>query len=190
MKVEEQVKEKPVFRYKDSLYPAYIKTGNAASYIVPFAKEFCKGNGLDIGGFLDWTFPGAVPINIVIDDQWDAYHLPDEKYDYIFSSHTLEHLPDYVGALRYWKEHLKPNGVLFLYLPHPDMEYWRPQNNYKHLHLFYPKDMRDLLVDIGFEDVLYSERDLYWSFSVVGTLRQYCKKRFIAKKIVPADLKL
>ena len=90
------------------------------------------------------------------EDEFDAYHLPDEKYDYIFSSHTLEHLLNYVEALRYWKEHLVVRGVLFLYLPHPTMEYWLPQNN--------PK----LLKDLGFEIVLHSERDLYWSFSVIG----------------------
>ncbi len=168
--IKKQNKKQLTFWYKDSLYPAYIKAGNAAGYVVPFAKHYCKGEGLDIGGFFDWTFPGATPINIILDDEWDAYNLPDEKYDYIFSSHTLEHLPDYVKALEYWKTRLKDGGVLFLYLPHPDMQYWLPQNNRKHLHCFYPKQMYQLLGDIGFEEVLYSERDLYWSFTVVGML--------------------
>lgn len=162
--------EKLLFKYKGRLYPSYIKTGNAAKYVVPFAKEFCKGAGLDIGGFFKWTFPGAIPINTVIKDKWDAYNLPDKQYDYIFSSHTLEHLPDCVKALEYWKKHLKSEGVLFLYLPHPDMEYWLPQNNRKHLHSFYPKDIHRLLEDIGFSCVLSSDRDLYWSFAVVGLL--------------------
>lgn len=161
-------KDKPMFLYKNRLYPKYIKNGNAASYIIPFAKEFCKGKGLDIGGFLDWTFPKAIPINILIEDEWNAYNLPNEKYDYIFSSHTLEHLPDYIKALIYWKGHLKKSGILFLYLPHPDMEYWLPQNNQKHLHSFYPKGMAKVVEDLGFFQVLYSERDLYWSFSIVG----------------------
>lgn len=157
-----------VFKYRNVTYPSYIKAGNAASYVIPFAQHFCKGKGLDIGGFFDWIFPGAKPINIVMEDEWDAYNLPKGKYDYIFSSHTLEHLPDYVGALEYWKKHLKKGGVLFLYLPHPDMEYWLPQNNRKHLHSFYPKDLKEVLISLGFKHVLHSERDLYWSFSVVG----------------------
>ena len=168
--VVKQNKKECTFWYKDSIYPAYIKAGNAASYVVPFAKHFCKGTGLDIGGFLDWTFPGAIPINITIEDKWDAYNLPDKKYDYIFSSHTLEHLPDYVKALEYWKEHLREDGSLFLYLPHPDMEYWLPQNNRKHLHSFYPRQVYQLLKDLGFKIAFYSERDLYWSFAVVGIL--------------------
>ena len=162
--------DKRVFYYKGVLYPEYLKHGNANVFVEPFARHFCKGKGMDIGGFFEWTFPGAKAINILNDDEWDAYHLPEEKYDYIFSSHTLEHLPDYVGALEYWKEHLKKGGVLFLYLPHPDMEYWQPQNNRKHLHLFYPEDMHRLLEDSGFTYILHSERDLYWSFAVIGIL--------------------
>jgi hypothetical protein len=48
------------------------------------------------------------------------------------------------------------------------MRYWRPQHNRKHLHLFWPADVSEMLVDLGFVDVLHSERDLYWSFAVVG----------------------
>lgn len=157
---------------KDKYYPAYMKRGDACRFILPFAREFCQGNGLDIGGFGKSVFPGAKPINVVIPDEFDAYSLPPGKYDYIFSSHTLEHLPDYVKALVYWKEHLKEiDGVLFLYLPHPDMECWLPQNNKKHLHMFYPEDMKKLLIDLGFVDVLVSERDLYWSFAAVAFTR-------------------
>ena len=156
------------FVYKGTVYPSHIKRGNACSYVLPFAKEFCKGEGLDIGGYNDWTFPGARAVNVTNSDGLDAFNLPPGSYDYIFSSHTLEHIADYAGALRLWKSRLKPGGVLFLYLPHPDMEYWLPQNNAKHVHVFHPDDVQKVLHDLGFETVLKSERDLYWSFSVIG----------------------
>lgn len=158
---------------KGNRYPAYMRTGAACRFIQPFAQEFCQGNGLDIGGFGTSVFPGAMPINLVIkEDKFDAYKLPPGPFDYIFSSHTLEHLPDYVKAVKYWKEHLKEiDGVLFLYLPHPDMVCWRPQHNQKHFHMFYPKDIEELLNDLGFVDVIVSERDLYWSFAAVGFTR-------------------
>jgi len=89
-------------------------------------------------------------------------------YDYIFSSHCLEHLADPISALEYWKTKIRKGGVLFLYLPHPEMEYWLPQNNRKHLHSWYPEDMVKIINDLGFTDVIYSERDLEWSFAVVG----------------------
>lgn len=158
------------FEYKGQTYPTYIRDGDAVHFIIPFAERFCIGKGLDIGGFSYSVFPGAVPVNIVVEDQWDAYYLPNDKYDYIFSSHTLEHLENYITALLYWKEHLKSDGVLFLYLPHPSMTYWLPQNNRRHVHIFHPADIHALLIDLGFKDVLSTERDLYWSFSVVGHL--------------------
>jgi hypothetical protein len=159
-----------LFEYQNKTYPKYIKNGNAASFIFPFAAHFCKGNGLDIGGYLDSTLPDARPINILYNDHYNAYNLPKDRYDYIFSSHTLEHLPDYIKALEYWRDHLLIHGVLFLYLPHPEMEYWLPQRNRKHLHSFSPLGMVGILKNIGFNTVIYSERDLYWSFSVVGFL--------------------
>ena len=106
--------EKLVYEYKGSLYPTYIKHGKANKYIEPFAKEFCKGKGLDIGGFSDWVFPGAKPINVVIDDEWDAYHLPDEKYDYIISGLPHINFPTEVVeqiTASYFKL-LKPGGML------------------------------------------------------------------------------
>ena len=88
--------------------------------------------------------------------------LPDEKYDYIFSSHCLEHLVDPISALEHWKSRLKQCGVLFLYLPHPDMEYWLPQNCRKHLHAWQPEEMWKIVDDMGFYDVIHSDRDLAW----------------------------
>jgi hypothetical protein len=157
-----------IFEYKDKIYPEYIKNGNACSYIIEFARQFCVGSGLDIGGTDKWNFPNARTINTNKDDGFNATNLPDETYDFIFSSHTLEHTENYIDSLLCWKDHLRSKGTLFLYLPHPDMEYWLPQNNRKHKHIFYPKDMVKALKDIGFINVINSERDLYWSFSVVG----------------------
>lgn len=94
--------------------------------------------------------------------------LPEGEFDFIFSSHCLEHLDNPVAALEHWKTRLKPGGVLFLYLPSPQMEYWRPQHCRKHLHQWQPVDMAQLVSDLGFVDVIHSERDLFWSFAVVG----------------------
>lgn len=156
-----------VYSYKGKTYPAYLKNGNAMSHIWPAAKWFCTGQGLDIGA-AEWPFPGATPIDVKENGEFHAMSLPDGFYDYVFSSHCLEHLPDYVDALIYWREKIKPGGWLFLYLPHPDMEYWRPQNCRKHVHLFWPIDVEKLLHDLEFRNVVRSERDAYWSFFIAG----------------------
>ncbi len=158
----------PLFRYEKDLelYPEYLKTGNASQHIIATAQHFCKGDGLDIGGGR-WPFPGAVSIDL--QNGGDACALTTTKqHDFIFSSHCLEHIDDYVRALEHWKSRIRPGGCLFLYLPHPDMTYWRPENCRKHRHIFHPFDMVETLRSLGFHDVIHSERDLAWSFSVVG----------------------
>ncbi|MBD3196223.1 MAG: methyltransferase domain-containing protein [Candidatus Lokiarchaeota archaeon] len=160
------------FKWKGKLYPTYLKEGNAQSYISFVAKKFCKGKGLDIGGFGNWCLDNATPINITIEDEYDAYHLPFERFDFIFSSHTLEHLENPIKALEIWINHLKEGGLLFLYLPHPDNEYWKPQWNRKHLHIWTPKQMVSIYKDLGLKDIIYSERDMYWSFTVVGMKKE------------------
>jgi SAM-dependent methyltransferase len=154
-----------IFEYRGERYPEYLKTGNACRFITPAALQFCQGSGLDVGAG-PWPLPGALPVELR--DGGDAMSLPDGQFDYVFSSHCLEHLVNPVTALEHWKTRLKPGGVLFLYLPHPDMTYWRPQTCRKHLHQWWPKDMAALVSDLGFKNVIHSERDIAWSFSVVG----------------------
>lgn len=153
------------FEYRGALYPEYLRHGNACRFIAPIAKEFCRGVGLDVGCG-KWPLPGARPIDLKRGD--DAMALPEGTWDYVFSSHCLEHLPNPVEAIEHWKTRIVPGGVLFLYLPHPDMRYWRPENCRKHLHLFHPADVAAMLRELGFSNVLHSERDLAWSFACVG----------------------
>lgn len=154
-----------IYEYRGDIFPAYLKTGNAMSFIAPVAKHFCKGYGVDVGAGR-WPLEGAIAVDI--SDGGDAMALPYGNFDFVFSSHCLEHLDDPIGALIHWKDKLKPSGVLFLYLPHPDMTYWLPQNNRKHRHAWQPADMAKTVADLGFIDVMHSERDMYWSFAVVA----------------------
>src|SRR5690606_37713344 len=120
-----------IFEYEGKLYPEYLKHGNACQFITPAALLFCKGRGLDVGAG-KWPLPSAVPVELK--DGGDAMDLPSNLHataglwDYVFSSRCLEHLVNPIAALEHWKSKLKPGGVLFLYLPHPDMRYWLPQN--------------------------------------------------------------
>lgn len=155
-----------IYRYKDQLYPAYLKNGNACRFITPVALEFCKGNGVDVGAG-KWPLPGAIPVELK--DGGDAMNLPGlTPFDFVFSSHCLEHLANPIAALQHWKLRITEGGVLFLYLPHPDMAYWLPQNCLKHLHSWTPEAMAQIVRDLGFKRVMHSERDMAWGFSVVA----------------------
>lgn len=158
-------------------YPAWQASGNAARFIMPFAKEVCTMNGFDIGCHSKkWALPGAVPIDIVFNNGFDAYNLPKcfakGEVNYIFSSHCLEHLPNWVTALDYWIDTISPGGVLFLYLPHYDQEYWRPWNNHKHIHALHPQVLRDYFENKNRVNDLYiTGADLNHSFAVLVSLR-------------------
>lgn len=154
-----------IYDYKGGLFPEYLKAGNACQFITPAALHFCKGRGLDVGAS-KWPLPGATPWELR--DGCDGMKLPDDVYDFIFASHSLEHLTNPVAALKHWQTRIRSGGVLFLYLPHPDMSYWLPQNCTKHLHTWQPEQMAGMLHDLGFVNVIHSQRDMYWSFAVVG----------------------
>lgn len=157
-----------IFEYRGRIYPSYLRDGNACRFVAPIAEHFCRGHGLDVGAGR-WPLPGAIPVEL--QQGGDAMNLPAGEFDYVFSSHCLEHLPNPVAALEHWRSRLKPGGVLCLYLPHPDMTYWLPQHCRKHLHSWAPRQMAYIVEDLGFVNVLRSERDLAWGFSVVGFKR-------------------
>lgn len=155
----------PTFVYDGDLYPSFLRDGNAMQYISPIAQKFCLGRGVDVGCG-PWPLPGAIPIEMR--DGGDAMNLPLESFDYVASSHCLEHLVDPIAALEHWRDRLRPGGCLFIYLPHPDQKYWRPSRCRKHLHSWKPEEMAQIVRDLGFRDVIHSERDMAWSFCVVG----------------------
>jgi SAM-dependent methyltransferase len=146
--------------FNGTKYPAFQASGNAARFVMPFAEEVLRGKGLDIGcNRQEWSLRWAKMIDVTIDDEWDAYNLPTQDYDFIFSSHCLEHLPDWVGVLQYWMTRVS-NGIIFLYLPDYSQEYWRPWNNRRHVNIIEPKHLEDFCV--------HHKDRIHW-FKVTGT---------------------
>ena len=155
--------------FNDKKYPIFQAQGNASQFAIPFAKQFCNGVGFDIGCMKkEWALPGSIPIDLSFDDEYHALNLPACQIDYIYSSHCLEHVDDWVEAMDYWHRALDPGGVLFLYLPHYDQEYWRPWNNRKHKHVLTSEIISDYMKSKGYKNILSSGCDLNHSFMVVG----------------------
>jgi SAM-dependent methyltransferase len=162
-----------ILNYNKKTYPHFQAEGNASQFAIAYAKHFCKGHGVDVGcNRQEWCFPGAIGIDLNFKDGNTAYSFEYTDLDYVYSSHCLEHLPDWVTALDYWTENLKPGGVLFLYLPHYAQEYWRPWNNRKHIHMFSAEIIKDYMESRGYINILYSDRDLNDSFMIVGEKSQ------------------
>ena len=157
-----------IISYKKHKYPSFQSQGNAAQFAIPYAKHVCSGVGIDVGcNRVEWSFPGSLPVDPVIND-YDALNFPYDNLDYIFSSHCLEHLYDWVSVLDYWTSKLKIGGVLFLYLPDYSQEYWKPWNNRKHLNIFSPTIIKDYLEDRNYNTIFTSQVDLNNAFMVMA----------------------
>ena len=158
-----------VIEYEGCIYPEFQSKGNASQFAIPFAKHVCNGFGYDVGcKDLEWAFPGAVPIDLSFEDDWDADNLPSEEPDYIFSSHCSEHVPHWVNTMDYWYERLIVGGILFLYLPDYSQKYWRPWNNRQHNHVFTPEIIRDYMNHKGYKNLFVSGVDLNNAFMAMG----------------------
>lgn len=158
-----------IIEFEKNFYPAFQSKGNASQFAIPFAEHFCFGKGYDVGCMKkEWSFPGSISIDLDFDDPWDANNLPDDMVDYIFSSHCLEHVDNWVSTLDYWYTKLNSGGVLFLYLPDFSQNYWRPWNNKKHKHIFTPSIIEEYFKYKGYKNIFISGIDLNNSFMCVG----------------------
>lgn len=122
------------------------------------AIKYCIGKGLEIGGSAHNPFGlntlnvdiygstktifkkeeikqcgRALPVNIIAPG--DNIPLPDASEDFIISSHVLEHMPDPIKALIEWDRLIKPNGIIFMIIPHKERTFDKnkPRTPLKHL---------------------------------------------------------
>jgi SAM-dependent methyltransferase len=188
--IKRLIKNEIWWEYEGELYPELFRRGNACIHIEDKASQFCDGIGLDIGAG-GYPFRGAFPVRdsvnfiyrngkqverkIPLIDGVNAYNLRcfvDGSLDYIFSSHCLEHLEKPFEALTLWKTKLKPGGVLFLYLPHPDMKLWNPGSPWvRTAHKWKPtyEILAGWFYKLGFKIISGSPvRDDFYSFHIAG----------------------
>jgi GT2 family glycosyltransferase/SAM-dependent methyltransferase len=86
-----------------------------------FFENYCRGAGLDIGYGGDLLCDNCRPWDYEHGDAQLLRGLADESFDFVYSSHTLEHVGDAGETLRNWWRVLKPGGYLIVYVPHRDL---------------------------------------------------------------------
>jgi SAM-dependent methyltransferase len=60
----------------------------------------------------------VLPVDV--EAEGDALPFPDSSADFVLSSHVLEHFPDPIKALEEWHRVTKPDGFIFVIVPHKD----------------------------------------------------------------------
>lgn len=109
-----------------------------------FFNQYFIGHGIDIGSGSDGLglyknfFPGILSVKEWDLPQGDAQYMQteaDNSYDFVHSSHCLEHMQDPFQALENWVRICKPGGHLVLVVPDEDLYeqgFWPSQYNNDH----------------------------------------------------------
>lgn len=112
--------------------------------------------GIDFGGYQGPIGGYAKIIDIKLNNSLDD--IEDGSLDYIFTSHTLEHIDNLENVLRKMVVKLKKYGQIIVLVPSYKKERWRAGINHAHRHTFkLAKDpnyeavnLDKLLEDVGF----------------------------------------
>lgn len=160
-----------------------------------FHQRFFVGEGIDVGagddslGRYAFAFPRISHVcdwNHSNGDGTDLQGLAENAYDFLHSSHSLEHMRDPYVALARWIQVVKPNGHLIITVPDFGLyEHSRwPSDNHEHTHAFtlgateHPWLINVLHLVTRFSDVAHPikiERQEYaFDFSAEPYLDQTC----------------
>lgn len=95
-----------------------------------FVTRYFNGDGIDIGGAPDplnlykSLFPGMKSCRTWDLEDGDAQfmaNVEDNKFDFVHSSHCLEHMRDPQEALENWIRIVRPGGYIIISVPDEDM---------------------------------------------------------------------
>ena len=147
--------------------------GNETGKIRWELPQYTRGRGLDLGCGPDKAFPHFIGVdNYTATAQFGIEMKPDvvcnitkldifgsASMDFVYSSHCLEHVDDYVSTLKEWWRVIKPSGHLILYLPHKEFypNIGQPGANPDHKSDFMPQDIVDTMKDLGAWDLVRNE---------------------------------
>jgi len=113
-----------------------------------FSTRYFVGSGIDVGGRPDpltlyrELFPAITDVRTWDIEDGDAQLMSgvgDDAFDFLFSSHCLEHLGDPVEGLRNWFRIVRPGGHLIITVPEEDLYeqgVWPSTHNRWHRHAF------------------------------------------------------
>lgn len=114
------------------ILPVYARAAKIDN--VNFATETAWESGLRDGGPFAFH-PDRAPGKQWLREAVALTGLVDDAYDFVLSSHCLEHVANPLRALREWRRVTRPGGHLLLILPNPakSFDHRRPVTTIAHL---------------------------------------------------------
>jgi len=148
----------------------------------PRLLRYCKGQGLDLACGDKKIKETAIGCDIgkardsaadfAIDLEGGLTLFASDTFDFIFSSHYLEHAKDPPYLLQEWWRVIRPGGNLVLYLPHADLypRVGQEGANPDHKHDFTPEGILEIVREFASFEILHNEvhaEDTEYSFDLV-----------------------
>lgn len=134
-------------------------------------EPYLQGFGIDVGCGNDKVTPRTIGLDcrqlpcVTIQRQFDDLKLFGSKqFEYVYSSHFLEHIENPKGMLKEMKRVLKKDGFLILYLPDPNLY---KEDNPKHIEMWTPKGFKKIIAPLKLKTKLFKEAVDY-SYLYVG----------------------
>jgi len=89
--------------------------------LTPDELKYFKGEGMDIGCGNDPIFPDCFTFEQCDGDANNILKYVRRQYDWVYSSHYLEHMQDPAAALKDWGTLVKVGGYLIITVPDEDL---------------------------------------------------------------------
>jgi SAM-dependent methyltransferase len=97
------------------------ETSKSKPYWTELEWSVLQGKGIDIGCGPDPVVPDAVAFDLAQGDANVIEKFVTEKFDFVYSSHCLEHMRQPAEALRGWWNLVREGGHLFFAVPDEDL---------------------------------------------------------------------
>lgn len=149
-----------------------------------FFGKYCRGEGLDIGCGNDPVVPGCSGWDLVNGDAQYLDGAEDASFDFVYSSHCIEHMDDVRVAIKNWFRVVRPGGYLIIYGPDRDLYEKRRQLpsrfNPHHKHMFLlgkaePPDTLDIIEELK-QALIGKDYDIEYIKRCSGAGKKACRK--------------
>jgi SAM-dependent methyltransferase len=97
------------------------ETTKTKKHLRPLEWSIISGKGIDIGCGPDPITPDARRFDIEDGDANEISKYVHDQFDFVYSSHCLEHMHDPRQAVLEWWKLVKPGGHLFFIIPDEDL---------------------------------------------------------------------
>ena len=97
------------------------ETTKSKKYWGPVEKRVVQDNGIDIGCGPDPVTPSARRFDVEHGDANVISQYVKDQFDFVYSSHCLEHMNDPRKTILDWWKLVKPGGFLFVTVPDEDL---------------------------------------------------------------------